>query len=128
MSKKPVQREPSQRQLRVSETLRAGLSDIFIRGVINDPELDGAVITVAEVRVSPDLKAATAYVMPLGGNRQKQILEALTRHSRFVRGELASRVTLKHMPAVTFELDDTFEQSSRVDDLLRSARVAQDLD
>lgn len=129
MSKKRNHREPSQRQLRVSELIRAGLADIFIRGTIDDPELDGTAITVSQVRVSPDLKAATAYVMPLGGgDRQDQVVKALSRHSRFVRGELASRLTLKFMPAITFELDDTFERSDRVDGLLRSAKVSQDLE
>ena len=128
MSKKRFHRGPSQRQLRVSELIRAGLADIFSRGSIDDPELDGRAITVCEVRVSPDLRAATAYIMPLGGNRQDQVVEALERHSRFVRGELASRVTLKYMPALKFELDETFEQSGRVSEILRSAKVAQDLD
>lgn len=112
----------------MSELIRAGLAEIFSRGSIDDPELDGRTITVCEVRVSPDLRAATAYIMPLGGNRQDEVVEALERHSKFVRGELASRVTLKYMPALKFELDETFEQSGRVSEILRSAKVAQDLD
>ena len=121
-------REPSQRQLRVSEVLRKALAEIFLREEMADPDLRGVPITVSEVRVSPDLRNATAFVLPLGGTNEAQVLAALRRNQRFLRGELARRVTLKFIPALAFEPDPSFGQSERVDAILRSPRVAQDLD
>lgn len=118
---------PSQRQLRVGELIRHALAEILTRGEVQDPELDGVLVTVPEVRVSPDLKQATAYVIALGRDEQDSIVSALQRHARFLRGEVAGRVTLKYMPALKFRLDTSFEASSAVDALLRSPRVARDL-
>lgn len=120
--------EPSQRQLRVSELLRKGLSEVFLRADIADPDLEGAVITVSEVRVSPDLRNATAFVVPLGGERQEAVVAALARNRRYLRGELARRVTLKYMPDLVFRLDDTFDRTDRLEALLRSGKVSRDLD
>ena len=120
-------RGPSQRQLRVGEALRKALADIFLRIEIADPDLAGAAVTVAEVRTSPDLKNATIYVLPLGGDNEDLVVAALRRHKKFVRGELARRVSLRHMPELTFELDVTFSQSDAVDALLRTPRVAKDI-
>ena len=120
-------RQPSQRQLRVGELLRHALSDMITRGEINDPELDGAVVTVLEVSVSPDLKQATAYVMPLGGMRQTEIVEALQRSRKQIRGHLSRAVSLKHTPELRFELDTSFDRSATIDRLLDDPRVAQDL-
>ena len=128
MSKGHSKRGPSQRQLRVGETLRAALSEVFLRGDIADPDLTGAVLTVSEVRASPDLKNATIYVLPLGGENQDKVVEALARHRRFIRGEVARRVSLKHMPDLKFELDKTFDQSGRMNDLLRTPEVARDIE
>ncbi len=120
-------RQPSQRQLRVGELLRHALSDMITRGEISDPGLDGAVITVLEVSVSPDLKQATAYVMPLGGVRQTEIVEALQRSRKQIRGFLSRAVSLKHTPELRFELDTSFDRSASIDRLLDDPRVAQDL-
>ena len=128
MPKGHSRRGPSQRQLRVGESLRKALSEIFLRSEIADPDLAGAAVTVSEVRASPDLKNATIYVLPLGGDNEELVVAALERHKKFVRGELARRVSLRHMPELTFELDMTFNQSGAVDALLRTPRVAQDIE
>ncbi len=120
-------REPSQRQLRVSEVLRKALAEIFLCTELADPDLRGVPITVSEVRVSPDLRNATAYVLPLGGSNAEEVLAALRRSQRFLRGEVARRISLKFMPALVFEPDPSFDQSDRVDAILRSPKVAQDL-
>ncbi len=128
MSKGHSKRGPSQRQLRVSETLRKALCEVFLRHEIADPDLAGAAVTVSEVRASSDLKNATVYVLPLGGGNKDQVVAALERHKKFIRGELARLVSLRHMPELTFEVDATFDQSGRMDALLRSPRVAQDIE
>jgi len=127
MSKGHSKRGPSQRQLRVGETLRKALSEVFLRNEIADPDLASAMVTVSEVRASPDLKNATVYVLPLGGNNQDKVVAALKRHKKFVRGQVSRRVTLRHMPELIFELDATFDQASHMDALLRSTQVAQDI-
>lgn len=124
---KAAAKGPSQRQLRVAENLRHQLSQIFTRVDIRDDDLKGAIITVSEIRTSPDMKNATVYVMPLGGKRTKEIVAALERHKKFLRGELSSRVHLKYMPVLNFKLDETFENSGRISDVLNSKKVAQDL-
>ena len=127
MPKGNPKRGPSQRQLRVGEALRKALSEVFLRGEITDPDLASAMVTVSEVRASPDLKNATVYVLPLGGTNQEKVIAALKRHKKFVRGEVSRRVSLRHMPELVFELDATFDQSSHMDALLRSPKVAQDI-
>ena len=127
MSKGHSRRGPSQRQLRVGESLRKALSEIFLRSEIADPDLAGATLTVSEVRTSPDLKNATIYVLPLGGDKEDLVVAALERHKKFVRGELARRISLRYMPELTFELDVTFNQTDAVEVLLRTPRVAQDI-
>jgi len=118
---------PSQRQLRVGEVIRHALAEILARGDVRDPDLEGLVVTVPEVRLSPDLKIATVYVMPLGGARQDKVVAALSRHARFLRGEVARRVALRFMPELRFRLDTTFAESDRIEQLLRSPQVARDL-
>jgi ribosome-binding factor A len=119
---------PSQRMLRVGELVRHALAGIFARGEVEDPVLTGVVITVPEVRMTPDLKLANAYVMPLGGERAAEIVEALNRHRKFLRGRLAPELSLKFAPDVKFFVDDTFDEFGRIDALLRSDRVQRDLD
>ena len=92
MSKGKAKRGPTQRQLRVSESLRKALSDVFLRTEITDCDLLGVTLTVSEVRTSPDLANATVYVLPLGGDNQVKVVEALNRHKRFLRGEVARLV------------------------------------
>lgn len=128
MSKDNKASGPSQRALRVGELVRHALADIFARGDIDDDTLHGAVITVPEVRMSPDLKIANAYVMPLGGQHAPEIVAALNRHSKFIRGRVAPQLNLKFAPEMRFLVDETFEEASRIDALLRSKKVARDLD
>ncbi len=127
-SRKPAGRTPSQRQLRVGELIRHALSEILARGEVHDPELSGLVITVPEVRMSPDLKIATAYVMPLGGAHQEEVTKLLARNARFLRGEVAHRVSLKYAPQLRFMLDETFAEADRISSLLHDPRVSRDLD
>jgi ribosome-binding factor A len=118
---------PSQRMLRVGELVRHALAGVFSRGDIEDEVLEGAVITVPEVRMTPDLKLANAYVMPLGGERADEIVEALNRHRKFIRGRIAPELDLKFAPEVKFFVDTTFDEFGRIDALLRSDRVQRDL-
>lgn len=119
---------PSQRMLRVGELVRHALAAMFARGEIEDEALRGAVITVPEVRMTPDLKLANAYVMPLGGVHAAEIVDALNRHRKFIRGRIAPQIDLKYAPEVRFYVDDTFEEAGRIDALLRSDRVRRDLE
>lgn len=128
MSKDNKQVGPSQRMLRVGELVRHALAAMFARGEIEDDALRGAVITVPEVRMTPDLKIANAYVMPLGGLHAEEIVAALNRHRKFVRGRVAPQINMKFAPEVRFFVDDTFEEASRIDALLRSDKVQRDLD
>lgn len=128
MSKDNKSSGPTQRSLRVGELVRHALADMFARGDIDDDALRGAVITVPEVRMSPDLKIANAYIMPLGGAHADEIVAALNRHRKYVRGRVAPQVNLKFAPEVRFLVDETFEEASRIDALLRSQKVQRDLD
>ncbi len=119
--------EPSQRMLRVAELIRHAVAQLLSRGEINDPELAGLVVTVPSVKMSPDLKLATIYVMPLGGKAQEQIVAILDRHKKFFRGEVAHRVNLKFAPEIRFKVDDSFANAERIDALFHSPKVAQDL-
>ena len=127
MAKGKNRSDPSQRQRRVGELLRHAMAEIFLRTDISDPDLAGVAVTVTEVQVSPDMKNASIFVVPLGGANQDQVLTALRRNQKFLRGEIARRISLKFTPALTFELDTTFDQSDRVSALLHSGKVAQDL-
>ncbi len=118
---------PTQRMLRVGELVRHALSGLFTRGEIEDPVLGGKVITVPEVRMTPDLKLANAYVMPLGGTGAAEVVEALNRHHRFIRGRIAPELDLKFAPDLRFFIDETFDEYGRIDALLRSERVQRDI-
>jgi ribosome-binding factor A len=118
---------PTQRMLRVGELVRHALAELFARGDIEDEALDGVTVTVPEVRMSPDLKLATAYVMPLGGVHAPEVVTALNRHARFVRGRVAPTLDLKFAPEIRFLVDDTFETFGKIDALLKSDRVQRDL-
>ncbi len=118
---------PSQRQLRAGELLRHALAEIFQTEDIEDSELKGEIITVSEVRVSPDLKHATVFASSLGGKGSDGIARALNRHNRFLRGELARRVELKYVPDLVFRGDHAIDAAERIDELLRSPQVARDL-
>ena len=118
---------PSQRMLRVGELVRHALAGLFARGEIEDEVLAGKVITVPEVRMSPDLKLASAYIMPLGGEGADAVAEALNRHNRFIRGRIAPEIDLKFAPEFRFFVDETFEEFGKIDALLKTDRVQRDL-
>jgi ribosome-binding factor A len=118
---------PTQRMLRVGELVRHALAQVFARGEIVDPLLEGKVITVPEVRMAHDLKLASAYIMPLGGEGAAEIVEALNRHHKFIRGRIAPALGLKFAPDLRFFVDETFDEYGRIDALLRSDRVQRDL-
>ena len=117
----------SQRQLRVGEIVRHAVADILSQGSVHDPELEGYIITVPEVRMSPDLKLATIYVMPLGGRDTAVVIAALERNRKFLRGEVARRVNLKFAPDIRFRADERFEEAERIEKLLRTPAVQRDL-
>ncbi|CAN7691672.1 30S ribosome-binding factor RbfA [Bosea sp. LjRoot237] len=129
MAKKPNTQGsgPSQRQLRVGELIRHALAEMLARGDIHDDVLAKHVITVPEVRLSPDLKLATCYIMPLGGQDVAPVLKALASHTRYIRGEIAHRVNLKYAPNVRFLRDESFAEAERIDALLYSDKVRQDI-
>ncbi len=118
---------PSQRQQRVAELVRHALAEVLARGDISDPVLATHVVTVPEVRMSPDLKLATAYVMPLGGKDERPVIEALDRHKKVLRQEVARRINLKFAPDLRFRRDPSFDEAARIDALLRSERVQRDV-
>jgi ribosome-binding factor A len=117
----------SQRQLRVGELIRHELAAMLSRGDVHDPVIEAHMITVPEVRMSPDLRLATIYIMPLGGRDEKDVLGALERNKRYVRGEIARRVNLKFAPEIRFRIDERFDEAERIEKLLRTPDVQRDL-
>ena len=120
-------RTPSQRQLRVGEELRHALADLLRRGDFRDPELQNLNVTVTEVRISPDLRNATAFVTVLGGGDIQPALAALRRAAAFLRGQIGREVKLRHVPTIGFEGDTSFDYASHINDLLHDPAVARDL-
>ncbi len=118
---------PSQRQLRVGEELRHALVRALARADFNDPDLADANVTITQVRASPDLQNATAFVVPLGGARMRETVAALNRAAGYLRGQLGREVTLRHTPRIGFAPDDAFEQAAEIDRILDRPRVRQDL-
>ena len=116
---KRAHRGSSQRQLRVGELVRKGLSDILRAGDVHHPDVADTSITVTEVRLSPDLRSATAFVVPLGGENAEAVLEGLRHSAPYLRGRLAREVELKYSPALSFLLDESFDQVDRLETLLR---------
>ncbi|AEH84517.1 MULTISPECIES: 30S ribosome-binding factor RbfA [Mesorhizobium] len=120
---------PSQRMLRVGEQVRHALSETLQRGDIIDPLIENSVVSVSEVRMSPDLKIATAFVSPLGAKDAEAVIEALNKHAKFVRGRVSGALRqMKYMPEFRFRLDTSFDNFARINDLLKSPEVARDLD
>jgi ribosome-binding factor A len=128
MAKSASARAPSQRQLRVGELVRHALSEILQRGEVHDPALEGMVVTVPEVRMTPDLKLATAFVIPLGGKGADTLVATLDRHRKFLRGEVAHRINMRFAPDLRFRLDESFDEGARIDALLRQPEVKRDLE
>jgi ribosome-binding factor A len=119
--------EPSQRMLRVAELIRHSMAELLTRGTMNDPVLEGHVVTVPRVKMSPDLKLASVYVMPLGGKDTGDVIAALERHKKYLRTEIAHRINLKFAPEIRFKVDDSFDNVAKIDALLNSDKVKQDL-
>lgn len=118
---------PSQRQLRVGELIRRELADVLARGDVHDDDLARVPITVSEVRMSTDLKVATAYIMPLGGKDQKEALAALRRNKVEVRHLVSRGMTLKYAPDLRFQLDETFDRMDETRRLFEDERVQRDI-
>jgi ribosome-binding factor A len=119
---------PSQRMLRVGEQVRAGLTQVLQRGEVRDPLLETTVISISEVRMSTDLRVATAFVTPLGVADHANVIEALNRHAKYIRGRLTPHIRqLKYMPEVRFKDDTSFDNYKKIDELLRSPEVLRDL-
>jgi ribosome-binding factor A len=126
--KKTKSGEPTQRQLRVGEELRHALADIFIRGEAYIQSLEGMSITVSEVRLSPDLKHANAYVMPLGGGSfTKEVITKLNEHAPYFRHLVAGRLHLRFIPKVSFRPDDSFDEAQKISTLMNLPHVRKDI-
>ena len=123
----PRDHGPSQRQLRVGEMLRHALAEVFFRDEIRDADLEGVSVTVTQVKPSGDMRHATVFVEPLGGQNADKIVKALNRHARFIRGEMGSRITLKFTPDLRFVEDHSFAEAQKIEDLLKSEKVRRDL-
>lgn len=119
---------PSQRMLRVGEQVRAAITQVLQRGEVRDDLIEKTVISISEVRMSPDLKIATAYVSPLGVSDHDAVIAALNRHAKYIRGRLGGQLRqMKYMPEVRFRDDTSFDNYRKIDELLRSPEVARDL-
>ena len=119
---------PSQRQLRVGETLRHALSSILAHGDIRDPDLDGVSVTVTQVKPSPDMRHAVVYCEPLGGRNAEKVVGALNRHRGLLRGQMGRMITLKFTPELRFVEDKSFSEAEKIENLLKSARVRRDIE
>jgi len=117
---------PSQRQLRVGEEVRHVLARVIERGELHDPELADVPVTVSEVRISPDLKNATAFVSPLGGGDADPLVEALSRAAPFLRRRVGQEMNLKYVPALSFQPDQSFDEAQRINELLNSAAPSEE--
>lgn len=120
---------PSQRQLRVGEQVRHALAEMLQRGDIQDDLIETTVISVSEVRMSPDLKVATAYVAPLASKDDEAVIAALNRNAKFIRGRVSPALRqMKYMPEFRFRKDTSYDNYARIDELLKSPEVARDLE
>ncbi|MEX3011258.1 30S ribosome-binding factor RbfA [Hoeflea sp. TYP-13] len=120
---------PSQRQLRVGEQVRAAITTVLQRGEVRDPQIEKTVIAISEVRMSPDLKIATAYITPLGDTDHASIVDALNRNARYIRKRVTPALRqMKYMPDLRFRDDTSFDNYQKIDDLLRSPEVMRDLE
>ncbi len=118
---------PTQRQLRAGELIRHALVEVLREEEINDPDLAGASVTVSEVRMSPDLKHAVCFIEPLGGVHAPQVVKALNRHAKFLRGRLGRHIELKFTPALKFLHDESFDEAAHMSRLFDDPRVQRDL-
>jgi ribosome-binding factor A len=118
---------PSQRQLRVGEALRHALAEVLRENEIRDPELEGVSVTITQVKPSPDMRYATVYCEPLGGQNAKAIVAALNRHKGFLRGEMGHLITMKFTPDLRFVEDESFAEAQKIETILKSPEVQRDL-
>ena len=118
---------PSQRQLRVGEMLRHALADILRANEIRDPDLAGVSVTITQVKPSPDMRYATVYCEPLGGENARAVIAALNRHKGFLRGEMGHRITTKFTPDLRFVEDQSFAEAQKIETILKSPEVQRDL-
>jgi len=118
---------PSQRQLRVGEALRHALAEVLTRNEIRDADLEGVSVTITQVKPSPDMRYATVYCEPLGGENAKTIIAALNRHKGFLRGEMGHRITMKFTPELRFVEDVSFAEAQKIETILKSPEVQRDL-
>lgn len=123
----PRDGKPSNRPLKVGEELRHCIAEVLMRGELHDPALDASSITVSEVRISPDLKNATVFVLPLGGRNSEAVVQALAGHAAHIRHLVARKVRMRHVPNFRFMLDATFERASVVQRLLADPNVRKDI-
>ena len=121
------EKAPSQRMLRMGELVRHALAEVFSRGDVHDPVLETHVITIPEVAMTPDLRHATAYVMPLGGKDERAVLDALNRNKKYLRGVIAKKVQAKFAPDLRFRIDERFDRAEQIDRLLKQPEVLRDL-
>ena len=119
---------PSQRQLRVGELIRRALSDILMQGTIHDPDLNRISVTVSEVTASPDLKIATAYVCPLGGQGGEDLIALLAKNKAEIRRSISKKLTLKYTPDLRFRIDETFDRMDETRRLFSQENIKRDLD
>src|SRR5215475_12307615 len=118
---------PSQRQLRVGEALRHALAQVLRENEIRDPELEGVSVTVTQVKPSPDMRYATVYCEPLGGQHAKEMVAALNRHKGFLRGEMGHLIAMKFTPELRFVEDESFAEAQKIETILKSPEVQRDL-
>jgi ribosome-binding factor A len=118
---------PSQRQLRVGEALRHALAEVLRENEICDPDLEGVSVTITQVKPSPDMRYATVYCEPLGGENAKAIVAALNRHKGFLRGEMGHLITMKFTPDLRFVEDESFAEAQKIETILKSPEVQRDL-
>ncbi len=123
-----MNKAPTQRMLRVGELVRHALSDLLIRGQIIDPIIETNIITISEVRMSPDLKLASAYVIPLGGKNAEDVVRALNSHKKFIRGKIVPQLKLKYAPDISFFIDDRFDEAEKIEQLLHPKTIGKDIE
>ncbi|MBX3512340.1 MAG: 30S ribosome-binding factor RbfA [Xanthobacteraceae bacterium] len=121
------EKAPSQRMLRMGELVRHALAEMFSRGEVHDPVLETHVITIPEVAMTPDLRHATAYVMPLGGKDERAVIDALNRNKKYMRGVIAKKIQAKFAPDLHFRIDERFDRADEIDKLLKRPEVQRDL-
>ena len=126
--KASASKAPSQRMLRIGELIRHKIAELLARGEVHDDVLASHSITIPEVRVTPDLKLATVYVMPLGGSDMKPVIASLERNKKYLRAQVAHTLNLRYAPDLRFREDETFEEATRIDRLLDSPKVRQDVE